>query len=145
MLAHACTHRPKFCTYKHCLEHAELFIYLSWNSLPVSPPFFFFICLLYYFCSSLSLSSPIPRSVRLLFTLEFPDMISMKTCSSGHALPVLPSTLIVLSCSHTGGHCQVSSELNGALSCVARHSGRENSFFTGGTTSISAAKRRLFH
>lgn len=52
-------------------------------------------CLLYYFSSSLSLSTLFPRSVRLLFTLGFPDMISMKPCSSGLALPVLPSTLIV--------------------------------------------------
>lgn len=46
-----------------------------------------------------------------------------------------------------GGRCQVSGgELNGAPSrAAAQPGGRGKSFFTGGTTSISAAKRGLFH
>lgn len=73
-------------------------------------------------------------------------MISMKTCSSGHALLVLPRALIVKA-ALTWGHSQVSSELNGGLSCVSlpQHSEGERSFFTEGTTSISAAKRWMFH
>lgn len=95
----ACTcmhaHTKDF-THKHCHSNTlSLLIYPRWLSLHLAPPLYFFICLLYYSSSSLSLSSLIPRSVRLLFTLGFPDMISMKTCSSSHALPVLPSTLIV--------------------------------------------------
>lgn len=101
--------------------------------------------LLYYFFSRLPPSSFIPRPARRLSTLGIPDMISMKPCSSGHALPCpIPAPPLFKLLSHVG-HCQVSSELNGALSCVAQHSGRENSFFTGGTTSISGAKHGLFH
>lgn len=40
------------------------------------------------------------RSVRPLFTLGFPDMISMKTCSSGHALPVVPAPSLLKLLSH---------------------------------------------
>lgn len=78
-------------------------VYLSLLAQPPSlSSLALFIYLLYYFSSSLSLSSLIPRSVRLLFTLGFPDMISMKTCSSGHALPVLYRHPHCLSCAHTG-------------------------------------------
>lgn len=52
------------------------------------------------FSFSLSVSSLISRSVWVLFTLGFPDMISMKFCSSDHALPVLPGTFFCLSWSH---------------------------------------------
>lgn len=109
-----CTHVLAECLHMHArtgqsfhtqtlsLEHIER-VYLSLLAQPPSlSSLALFIYLLYYFSASLSLSSLIPRSVRLLFTLGFPDMISMKTCSSGHALPVLYRHPHCLSCSHTG-------------------------------------------
>lgn len=94
-------------------------------------------------------SSHFPRSARPLLTLGFSDMISVKVlhwwpCSA----PSYPAALLfkaALRRGRRGGHCQVSGELNGALSRATQRSGRGNSFFTGGTTSISAAKRGLFH
>lgn len=89
ILAHAYGEYGEVFPHKH-IEPA----YLSQVAQSVCA-LFFVICLLYDSSSTLSPSSLIPRSLTLLFTLGFPDMISMKTCSSGHALPVLPGTLIV--------------------------------------------------
>lgn len=45
-------------------------------------------------CATSKLSLPAQIS-QTFVPLEFPDMISTETCSGGHALPVLPGTLIV--------------------------------------------------
>jgi len=99
MFVHALTH-----PHAHALLHTAAFIHKNSDtvSLLISPRWLrlhlylplFVICLLYY-DPPLSLASLVPRSVGLLFTLGLPDMISMKTCSGGHALSVLPGTLIV--------------------------------------------------
>lgn len=83
--------------------------------------------------------------------LSPPTRLCASPCVRHHDLPTSFRPSLVFPTSpirwRGGGRCQVSGgELNGAPSrAAAQPGGRGRSFFTGGTTSISAAKRRLFH